>query len=96
MPCQATTTGAHKGCGWARTCARASPTSSRREIGAPRAANVATTASLLAGTVMHFFGWRTLMLVPIPILVAICIALVAVRKDPLLERRAALIQESES
>lgn len=54
------------------------------------------TASLLAGTVMHFFGWRTLMLVPIPMLVAICIALVAVRKDPLLERRAALIQESES
>jgi MFS family permease len=48
------------------------------------------TASLLAGTVMHFFGWTTLMWVPIPILVAICIALLAVRKDPLLRSRAAL------
>ena len=38
------------------------------------------TASLLAGTVMHFFGWTTLMWVPIPILVAICIALLTVRK----------------
>lgn len=46
------------------------------------------TASLLAGTVMHFFGWGTLMLIPIPILVAICIALVLVRKDPLLNRAA--------
>ena len=48
----------------------------------------AATASLLAGTVMHFFGWGTLMLVPMPILVAICIALVMVRKDPLLDRAA--------
>lgn len=46
------------------------------------------TASLLAGTVMYFFGWTTLMLVPIPILVAICIALLGVRKDPLLGRAA--------
>jgi len=46
------------------------------------------TASLLAGTVMHFFGWGTLMLLPIPILLAICIALAVVRKDPLLERHA--------
>jgi len=50
------------------------------------------TASLLAGTVMHFFGWNTLMLVPIPILVAICVALVLVRKDPLLNRAAAANQ----
>jgi len=42
------------------------------------------TASLLAGTVMYFFGWSTLMLVPIPILVAICVALVWIRRDPLL------------
>ncbi len=54
------------------------------------------TASLLAGTIMHFFGWSTLMLVPIPILLAICIALIAVRKDPLLERRVPALQESES
>lgn len=54
------------------------------------------TASLLAGTVMHFFGWRTLMLVPIPILLAICVALIVVRKDPLLERRVPVFQETES
>ncbi len=49
---------------------------------------MSATASLLAGTVMHFFGWTTLMLVPIPILVVICLALVRVRKDPLLNRAA--------
>jgi MFS family permease len=53
----------------------------------------AATASLLAGTVMHYFGWSTLMLIPIPILLAICVALVIVRKDPLLNRRAAAVQE---
>ena len=46
------------------------------------------TASLLAGTVMYFFGWTTLMLLPIPILVAICVALLVVRKDPMLDRTA--------
>jgi len=46
------------------------------------------TASLLAGTIMYFFGWKTLMLVPIPILIAICVALAIVRKDPLLDRAA--------
>ena len=46
------------------------------------------TASLLAGTVMHFFGWTTLMLVPIPILLVIGVALVVVRRDPLLNREA--------
>jgi len=50
---------------------------------------VSATASLLAGTVMYYFGWTTLMLVPIPILVAITVALVVVRKDPLLRRRLA-------
>lgn len=54
----------------------------------------AATASLLAGTVMHFFGWVTLMLVPIPILMAIGIALVVVRKDPLLNREAVVTEES--
>jgi MFS family permease len=42
------------------------------------------TASLLAGTVMYFFGWHTLMLIPIPILILICIALIVVRRDPML------------
>ncbi len=45
-------------------------------------------ASLLAGTVMYYFGWFRLMLIPIPILVLICIALLVVRRDPLLERNA--------
>jgi len=42
------------------------------------------TASLLAGTVMYFFGWHTLMLIPIPILIIICIALIIVRRHPML------------
>lgn len=50
---------------------------------------VSATASLLAGTVMFYFGWTTLMLVPVPILVAITVALVWVRNDPLLRRRLA-------
>ena len=41
---------------------------------------VSASASLLAGTVMFYFGWTTLMIVPIPVLVAITIALVAVRQ----------------
>lgn len=49
---------------------------------------ISASASLLAGTLMHFFGWGTLMLVPIPILILICVALVLVRKDPLLNRAA--------
>jgi len=42
------------------------------------------SASLLAGTVMYFFGWHTLMLIPIPILIMICIALIVVRRNPML------------
>jgi MFS family permease len=45
---------------------------------------MSATASLLAGTVMYFFGWGTLMLIPIPILFMICIALFLVRKDSML------------
>ena len=44
------------------------------------------TASLLAGTMMYYFGWNRLMLIPIPILILICVALLAVRHDPLLQR----------
>jgi len=44
----------------------------------------AATASLLAGTVMHYFGWQLLMLVPIPILVIVCSALIFVRRDKML------------
>jgi predicted MFS family arabinose efflux permease len=46
------------------------------------------TASLLAGTVMYFYGWNTLMLIPMPILIIICVALIAVRGNSLLPRRA--------
>lgn len=49
---------------------------------------MSATASLLAGTVMYFFGWNRLMLIPIPILILICIALLIVRRDPLLESEA--------
>ncbi|MDH3622115.1 MAG: MFS transporter [Gammaproteobacteria bacterium] len=49
---------------------------------------MSASASLLAGTVMFYFGWTTLMLVPIPILIAITAALLWTRKDPLLRRRA--------
>lgn len=45
------------------------------------------TASLLAGTVMHYFGWFELMLIPIPILAFVCVALVLVRNDQLLQRK---------
>jgi hypothetical protein len=44
------------------------------------------TASLLAGTVMHYFGWYRLMLIPIPILIVICVALLMIRRDPALTR----------
>ncbi len=43
-------------------------------------------ASLLAGTVMHYFGWFKLMLIPIPILLIIITALLLIRRDPLLQR----------
>ena len=46
------------------------------------------TASLLAGTVMHYFGWFRLMLIPIPVLLLVCVALIIVRKNSLLDRSA--------
>ena len=45
----------------------------------------AATASLLAGTVMHYFGWTRLMLIPIPVLVIVCLALIYVRRDTMLQ-----------
>lgn len=41
------------------------------------------TASLLAGTVMYYYGWTTLVLVPIPLLLMIVAGLFIVRRDPL-------------
>jgi MFS family permease len=46
---------------------------------------MSASASLLAGTVMFYFRWTTLMLLPIPVLLAIAAALTLVRKDPLLK-----------
>ena len=48
---------------------------------------MSATASLLAGTVMFYFGWSTLMMVPIPILIGITVMLLWVRSDPMLQRR---------
>jgi len=53
------------------------------------------TSSLLAGTVMHFFGWKTLMWIPVPVLLGIIAALVWVRNDPMLRRRKAPVPVAE-
>ncbi len=45
-------------------------------------------ASLLAGTVMYYFGWFKLMLIPLPVLLIVCMALIVVHKDSLLDRSA--------
>jgi MFS family permease len=47
------------------------------------------TASLLAGTVMHLYGWYTLVLAPLPLLVLIFAGLYLVRKDTRLRRLSA-------
>lgn len=51
------------------------------------------TTSLLAGTVMHFFGWNALMWIPVPLLLLVCAAIMAARKDPLLRQRQAFVAE---
>lgn len=40
-------------------------------------------ASLLAGTVIYFYGWYTLILIPIPALLLILAGLFIVRRDPM-------------
>jgi MFS family permease len=45
------------------------------------------TSSLLAGTVMYYFGWGALMLIPLPFILIICAALILVRKNSLLQRK---------
>ncbi len=44
--------------------------------------------SLLAGTMMHLFGWTTLMLIPMPMLLAVGVALLLVRRNTALVQRA--------
>ena len=46
------------------------------------------TASLLAGTVIHLYGWFTLVIVPLPLLVLMLFSLYRVRRDPLIRRPA--------
>lgn len=46
----------------------------------------AAASSLLAGTIMHYFGWRTLMWIPVPMLSVVAVALIIVRRDALLHR----------
>ena len=48
----------------------------------------AATASLLAGTVIHLYGWYTLVLLPLPLLVLTLSSLFSVRGDPLVHRLA--------
>ncbi len=51
---------------------------------------ISATASLAAGTVMYFFGWSTLMLIPMPFLLFIAVALIAVRKNARLHGKGVL------
>jgi len=53
------------------------------------------TSSLLAGTVMHFFGWTTLMWIPVPVLLGIIAALLWVRNDPMLRRHKVSVPAAE-
>jgi MFS family permease len=50
---------------------------------------ISATASLLAGSVMHFYDWGVLMLIPVPILLVVCIALIVVRNSAGLRGRGA-------
>jgi MFS family permease len=43
-------------------------------------------ASLLAGTIIHLYGWFTLIVVPLPLLAVTTIGLFLVRKDPMVAR----------
>jgi hypothetical protein len=43
-------------------------------------------ASLLAGVIIHMYGWFTLIVVPFPLLALILFGLFYVRKDPLVAR----------
>ena len=39
-------------------------------------------ASLLAGTVIYLYGWTTLVLLPLPVLLLVLLALYSIRKNP--------------
>jgi hypothetical protein len=48
------------------------------------------TASLLAGTVIHYFGWPILVTLPLLPLLILMAGLVVIRRDGLLRRARAL------
>lgn len=54
---------------------------------------MSATASLLAGTVMYYFGWNRLMWIPLPVLLIVCIALLLVRHDKLLREHSSSTPE---
>ena len=43
-------------------------------------------ASLLAGVIIHTYGWFTLIVVPLPLLAVSLLGLYYVRRDPLVAR----------
>lgn len=47
------------------------------------------TGSLLAGTVIHYYGWTTLVLIPVAFLAAVIAGLLIVRKNELIRRPVA-------
>jgi MFS family permease len=49
---------------------------------------ISATASLLAGTVIHLYGWFTLVVLPLPLLILMLASLFFVRGDPLVHRLA--------
>ena len=49
---------------------------------------ISATASLLAGTVIHLYGWFTLVVLPLPLLILMLASLYFVRDDPLVHRLA--------
>ena len=49
---------------------------------------ISAIASLLAGTVIHLYGWYTLVLLPLPLLALIMSGLFLVRREPLVRRLA--------
>ncbi|MCB1845295.1 MAG: MFS transporter [Halioglobus sp.] len=48
------------------------------------------TASLLAGTVIHLYGWHTLVMIPLPLLCVVLASLYYIRRNALLQRVAPL------
>jgi MFS family permease len=49
---------------------------------------ISATASLLAGTVIHLYGWFTLVLLPLPLLALMLVSLFFVRGEPQVRRLA--------